>query len=339
MLNELEVAKVKERWGTAEGVWRDSKCIHWTEHPKVRERINLIISGNPGKDCYQYFIERYFRGRLRRRRQAKRALTLGCGHGELERGLCKYNFARLHEGVDIADGAVAQANTLARAGGLDHLRYEVADLNTIKLPKCTYDVVFGVSSIHHVANLEHLFLQVALSLKPGGYFFLDEYIGPNRLQWTDEQVAIANELLAPLPLEFKRAIGDPRIIKGMVKPATIEEVNAADPSEAIRSADILKLLPWYFDILEMKGYGGTLLQPLLNDIAGHFAQDDPRSMEYLRLFFDREDQLIASGRLQHDFAIIIARRKPTRVEKLLGPKAAYVVSKARAMLSDAVPNK
>ena len=333
MLNELEVAKVNERWGTTEGVWRGSKCIHWTEHPKVRERINLLITGNPRKDSFQHFIERYFRGRFHRHRQAKRALTLGCGHGELERGLCKYNFARIHEAVDIADGAVAQANKLARAEGLDHLRYKVGDLNTIKLPKCTYDVVFGVSSIHHVADLEHLFLQVALSLKPGGYFFLDEYIGPNRLQWTHEQVAIINGLLAPLPLEFKRAISDPRIIKGEVKPATIEEVTAADPSEAIRSADILKLLPWYFDILEIKGYGGTLLQPLLNEIAGHFAQDDPRSMEYLRSFFDLEDQLIASGKLQHDFAIIIARRKPTRVEKLLGLKAAYAVSKARAMLS------
>ena len=174
--------------------------------PKVRERINFLISGNPRKDCFQYFIERYFREGLDRPRQAKRALTLGCGHGELERGLCQYNFVRVHDGVDIAEGAVAQASKLARAEGFDHLRYKVADLNTIKLPKCTYDVVFGVSSIHHVANLEHLFLQVVLSLKPGGYFFLNEYIGPNQLQWTDEQLAIVNELLAPLPLEFRRSI-------------------------------------------------------------------------------------------------------------------------------------
>jgi SAM-dependent methyltransferase len=228
---------------------------------------------------------------------------------------------------------VAQASKLARAEGFDHLRYKVADLNTIKLPKCTYDVVFGISSIHHVANLEHLFLQVALSLKPGGYFFLNEYIGPNQLQWTDEQLAVVNELLAPLPLEFRRCISDPRIIKGTVKPSTIEEINAVDPSEAIRSADILKLLPQYFDILEIRGYGGTLLQPLLNDIAGHFSEDDPRSMGYLQSFFDLEDQVIASGKVQHDCAIIVARRKPTRVEKLLGSKAAYVVSKARAMLS------
>ena len=127
---------------------------------------------------------------------------------------------------------------------------------------------------------------------------------------------------------------DPSVFKGTVKPSTIEEINAVDPSEAIRSADILKLLPQYFDILEIRGYGGTLLQPLLNEIAGHFAEDDPCSMGYLQSFFDLEDQLIASGKLPHDCAIIVARRKPTRVEKLLGPKAAYVVSKARATLSD-----
>jgi SAM-dependent methyltransferase len=331
-MNEVEVTKVKNLWGSTEGTWRTAEWRRWLQHPKVQERINILVTGDAQKDRYQYFLDHYRPTRLGRRIRAKRVLTLGCGHGEFERGLAKYDFAEIHEGVDIADGAVAEATRLAKAEGLDHLRYRVADLNTIRLPECTYDVVFGISAVHHVANLEHLFREVLLSLKPGGYFMLDEFVGPSQFQWPDEQVAIINEQLDKLPVEFKYAISHPEIIKGCVWRHTLEEMNAADPSEAIRSGEIVQLLPRYFDIVEFRGYGGTLLHLLLDEIAGHFLPEDPRGMEYLHSFFALEDQMIASGKFQHDFAFVIARRKPTRVQKVLGRTAAYAVTKTRAIL-------
>jgi hypothetical protein len=86
-------------------------------------------------------------------------------------------------------------------------------------------------------------------------------------------------------------------------------MNAADPSEAICSADIMRLLPDYFDVVEVKGYGGSLLQMLLEGITGNFVEDNPPSIACLQALFEQEDRLIASGRLQHDFASIIARKK------------------------------
>src|SRR5262245_4841447 len=281
-MNEVEITKVKKLWGSTEGTWRAAEWLRWLKHPMVRERINILATGDPTKDRYQYFLEQYCPKKFARRTRVKRALTLGCGHGEFERGLSKYNFAEIHEGVDIADGAVAEATRLAEAEGLEHLRYRVADLNTIRLPECTYDVVFGISAIHHVADLEHLFREVLLSLKPGGFFLLDEYVGPSQFQWPDEQVAMINEQLDKLPVDFKYAISNPSIVKGCVGKPTLEEMNAYDPSEAIRSGEIIGLMPWYFDVIEVKGYGGTLLHLLLDEIAGHFLPDDPQGMEYLR---------------------------------------------------------
>jgi len=95
-------------------------------------------------------------------------------------------------------------------------------------------------------------------------------------------------------------------------------MNAADPSEAVCSADIVKLLPDHFDVLEISGYGGSLLHILLEGITGNFVEDNPRSMSYLQSFFDLEDRLIASGRLQHDFANIIARKKVDAEQSLSG---------------------
>src|SRR3954470_17707487 len=98
VMNEVEVAKVKELWGSTDGTWRTAEWLRWLQHPKVRERINILTTGHPEKDRYQYFLERYAPKRLGRATRVKRALTLGCGHGELERGFAKYHFAEVHEG-------------------------------------------------------------------------------------------------------------------------------------------------------------------------------------------------------------------------------------------------
>jgi O-antigen biosynthesis protein len=299
-----DIAKVKELWGSSQNTWRTSNIVHWTQLNSVQERMNLLTSGTVKKDRFQYFIDTYLR-----RLPVKRALTLGCGHGDLERGLTKYNFAVQHDGIDIAEGAIAEAKRLASEAGLKNLRYTVADLNTVELPRYEYDVVFGIGSVHHIAALEHLLIQVSQWLKPNGYLFLDEYIGPNQFQWPDSQLSIINEQIELMPERFKRAVIQPTWLKGPMKRHTIQEMNAVDPSEAIRSDDIIPLVSTLFDVSEVKGYGGSLLHLLLEHIAGNFDDSNPEAVEYLRWLFALEDELIDSGKLQHDFALIIAKKK------------------------------
>lgn len=329
MLDATAQDKVERLWGSPSAAkWRTSKCLHWTEHPLVQRRLNVLVSGNPNTDRFQYFIDTYCRGRWRPHKEVRRVLTLGCGHGEFERGLSQYRFARTHEGIDIAPGAIDEARRRAEAEHLHHLEYRVADLNKVQLPRNAYDVVFGVSSVHHVAALEHLFEQVAMSLRPGAYFFLDEYIGPDKFQWPDEQLAIINQQTGALPSRLKRSILD-GTSKGDISRLPIEAMDAVDPSEAVRSSDILRVLELYFDIVDFKGCGGSLLHLLLEGIAGNFDTDDPEATACLNSLFRLEDELIAAGKLRHDFAVIVARRKPTRAQRLVGPQIAYFVSKVR----------
>jgi SAM-dependent methyltransferase len=329
MLDAAAQDKVERLWGSSSAAqWRTSKCLHWTEHPRVQRRLNVLVSGDPHRDRFQYFIDTYYRRRWRPRRQVQRVLTLGCGHGEFERGFSQYGFARIHEGIDLAPGAIDEARRIAESAGLRNLQYRVADLNKVQLPKLAYDVVFGISSIHHVAALEHLFEQVAMSLRPGGYFLLDEYIGPDKFQWPDEQIAVVNEQIGVLPARLRQSIVD-GTSKSDIGRASVEAMDAVDPSEAVRSSDILRVLPLYFDIVDFKGCGGSLLHLLLEGIAGNFAEDDAAATACLESLFRLEDELIAAGKLQHDFAVIVARRKPTRAQRLAGPQIAYMVSKAR----------
>ena len=306
-LSRKGLERIKSVWGT-QRVWDGTEIRHWLQHPLVQERINLKISGTPHTNRFEYFLDRYLKGRM----PVERALTLGSGLGELERGLCQYDFARMHEGVDLSDEAVRISSEKARAAGFGHLRYRVADLNTIKLDHQCYDVIFGISSVHHIQNLEHLFRQVQQALTPGGYFFLDEFIGPSRFQWSEAQLGAMNDELSRLPRELRRRISDRKKFKDRVIRETVDEVIASDPSEAVRSSEIVPLLSQYFEVLEIKGYGGAILHQMLYDIAGNFCQENSGALEYLRELFEVEDALTAAGTVSNDFAVIIVRTKAAR---------------------------
>ena len=88
---------------------------------------------------------------------------------------------------------------------------------------------------------------------------------------------------------------------------SVRDVMAADPTEAIRSKEIIPVLQQAFEILERRDWGGTLLQFLLSGISGNFVQDDPDSIQVLKMLLQIEATLIEVGELQSDFTYIVAR--------------------------------
>lgn len=98
-------------------------------------------------------------------------------------------------------------------------------------------------------------------------------------------------------------------IKRVVNFPTARDVIAVDPSEAVRSADIMPVVSQHFDILQNVGWGGNIIQFLLADIAGNFAHGDEHAAAYLRLILAIERNVIDCGELAADFAYIVARRK------------------------------
>jgi hypothetical protein len=100
---------------------------------------------------------------------------------------------------------------------------------------------------------------------------------------------------------------------GEVQPAPLlpdpREVAAQDPSEAVRSADILKVVGERLDVVARHDIGGGLLQFLLSGICGNFRPEDPGSMAVLDMLFGVEDALMAAGDLGSDFVLLVARAR------------------------------
>jgi len=269
----------------------------------VQARINTLMSGRPDQDAYGRFAQIWTeRGHAL---PIGRALSIGCGFGALERDLCARGIVARIEGFDPAPGAIAEARRLAEEAGLGGIHYQVGDLESLDYPDESFDVVFAHQSVHHVERLEELFRRVKRLLKPGGLFHLHEYVGPNRFQWTEAQMEHVNELLDSLPRRLRRT---PTGQKPPQERATVETMIAVDPTEAVRSADILPLLRQHFTVVEERPFGGTLIHLALGNIAQNFRTDSPEDVARMRSFFDLEDRLMREGVIGSDFVVVTVAR-------------------------------
>src|SRR5262249_22108071 len=151
----------------------------------------------------------------------------------------------------------------AREQASANIRYRVADLNVEVLEPGAYDVIIAHSILHHVERLEHAFEQIGNALKPAGTFLMNEYAGPARFQFSDTVLAIINALLAAIPERYRGAYRE----KGRPSEA---EVIAADPSEAVRSDELLPMMLRQFNVIDRIDLGGTVLQHLLYDLVPNF---------------------------------------------------------------------
>ena len=232
-------------------------------------------------------------------------LSLCCGDGSVERHLVKMGICRACEGVDISPAAIAVCRQEAESAGLSTLTYRVVDVERARLPATSYDLVIGWMALHHIQNLSQLFHQVKRALRPGGLFVVNEYVGPARFQLPEAQVAMIDEWVRRLPARLQVA-SNGQIRDGWTRP-NVEDMIRIDPSEAVRSDQILPELEREFVIVERVDYGGGLLQWVLHDITQNLDPENAEDVSWLRRLCTAEQGLMKQGILASDFCLVIAR--------------------------------
>jgi SAM-dependent methyltransferase len=295
-------AVTSELWGKTareKSETEEWKRYYWQSHPLTLRHINRLITGSEQEDWLSFTKRRFFP------EPAERGLSLGCGHGTVERDAIALGISPTFDGLDISEEALeVAARDAAQAGLADSIAYRTADLNTVELEPAAYDVVFAVQALHHVDALEHLLDEVAASMRPDGLFVVNEYVGPARFQWLDKTQGVMNRILDLLPESYRV---NPRsgLVKEHIERAPAEEVARVDPSESIRSDEIPELLRSRFDVVYRADFGGTINQFLLADIAANFDGDDPKDVAILDLISLLEELLVAERVLPSDFAYFV----------------------------------
>lgn len=277
---------------------------YWLAIPEVHDRYQAKATRNQSESWIDFVVKEY----LETEQPAEAILSVGCGTGALERHLAARGVTAQIEGIDISQVAVEKARQAASASNLS---YRVADMETLALAPKHYDAVIFNSSFHHLLNMERVCERLQSSLKPGGCLILNEYVGANRFDFPDRQKEAMHAAFMLIPPRYRRSCE--RVDFGRVR-ETMEfpnptDVAALDETEAARSADIPALVHHYFDVVEENPCGGSLLQFVLNGIAGNFTTDNPNAQRILHMLFDVEDALLDSGDLSSDFVLMVARVK------------------------------
>lgn len=291
--------RTKETWSSAKAAPKN-----WWDIPYVQERWNLLVSGESDVDYYAYLASKYLSGNA-----GLKALSLGCGVGHRELSWVETGKFSGIDAYDLSEGRIRAAAQLASEKGYgDVIDYRVGDVYNIEMRENYYDVVFGEQSLHHFTPLEEILLRVEKFIKPGGYFIVNEFVGPTKFQWTDRQLQAVNGLLAILPERYKRLHHNGRIKTNVYRPGRLR-MHVMDPSEAVESAQIEPLLNQIFEVVEVKPYGGTLLHLLFNGIAQNFLPADKEARAWLDLCFSVEDQLLASNDIKSDYIVAVYKKK------------------------------
>lgn len=271
---------------------------NWWIIDEVQRRINYKITGDEMMGYEKYIIKNYLESG-----DGLRMLSIGCGMGNHEIKLAKSGAFKEVTGIDIAEDLIKKANENSK-GQACIARFKAADAHTYLKENGPYDIILFHSSLHHFDNIDSFLKnEIIPGLKPGGKMIINEFVGPNRLQWTEDQLEECNRLLLKkIPGKYRKT-PFPGISKNWVYRPGLWRMVLSDPSEAPDSASIMDAVHRNFDVVEEKPMGGTILHPLLKDIAHHFAALDHEAKIILKQLMKAEDEFIKNHPSDYMFGV------------------------------------
>lgn len=233
----------------------------------------------------------------------QKAISICCGIGVTERHFLRMGLVKEIVGIDLSPEVIVEGNHQTEVEGIEGLDLQVGDVESMTLEPNGYDMALSWMAMHHIQDLEGVYAEIAHALVPGGIIILNEYIGPRHFAFEEKQSAFLEEWITRLPSDLRcwpnkevrtNCIPDPGLIA------------AADPSEAVRSDEIVSVLSDKFKMVDRIDYGGGLLHFLLGGSMWCFDWERPDHRMWLERVFNAEREAMIDGWLQSDFTFVVA---------------------------------
>lgn len=207
---------------------------------------------------------------------------------------------------EISPVRVEQGRKLAEQNNLNHIMSFRME-NAFEVDLQSYDLVYWNNALHHMLDTEAAVAWSYEHLVPGGWFIMDDFVRPNRFQWTDENLDYATRVRQSLPERFLRNPGEvSQRLRAEISRPSVEQMIKIDPTEAADSERILPAIRKTFEEPEITLTGGYLYHLALNDVIAHFNEDNADDIALLQSIL-LSDELLAQGGLTQ-YATAIAQR-------------------------------
>ena len=232
---------------------------YWNDYPECLSVINRRLFGED-VDWKVYLIKNDFKN-------LGKALILNCGNGWVERELIDSGIIDSAVGVEYSAELVSECER--EKEGRD-LEYVCHDMNTVSFPTAHFDVVINFAAGHYIRFLERVWVNITKWLKPNGFFIQNDYIGPQRNQYSIKQWEAMKRMNQRLPAQYRKVLNYPDVIQMM----------RDDPTEAINSGKTLPTTYTLFDVITHTKSGGVVAYELLthNDKLFNAGADERRTI-------------------------------------------------------------
>jgi len=173
------------------------------------------------------------------------------------------------------------------------------------MPRGPFHVAASWGELGRLADLEPLADALRREMVPGGLLVAREYVGPNRYQFDDRQMALANAMLVLIP--ESRRLDAAGLLRERQDAPELWRVMATDSRAGIRSEDVAAVIRGSFGVCEEAALGGTVLAPILGGIAHRFLDGrDEAGGKILTALSDAEMSLVNAGLLASDYWFVVA---------------------------------
>lgn len=239
--------------------------------------------------------------------EAPQMLSLGSGPCGVEMGLAEKITSNYHyHCIDLNEHVLAIGQRQMEKRGLN-MTVQAMDLNFIELETEKYDIITAFAALHHLDELEKIYAAINNALKPNGIFATVDVITRNGLMMWPETYEVVKGLWSIWPDKYKfnhTSYATPRF--------TPEHKNVdygKESFEAIRSQDLLPLLPEFFDPIIYIPYYSISRRFLDTQYGPNYDLNDPYDYGMVEFIWNLDCYYIRERVLPPETMFAVMRKK------------------------------
>ena len=262
--------------------------IRWWQSARIIQHINKVVCGE-GVSGFSQGLLNIVRSRAKQQIPFKKGISVGGGSGQKEMVLLRHGIIDTFDLYEYSEARIAIGIDIAEKKGLkDRINFIYGDAFELVPQEEQYDFVHWNNSLHHMLNVDKAVEWSKNILRPGGLFYMDDFVGASRFQWPDAQLEFATRIRTVF--ENSKYLNDPRRVVGSL-PTSISRPNMEkliedDPSEAADSEGIVDAIYKHFPQAEFKATGGVVYHLVLNDMLNNFDENDDKILLDLLMIID-----------------------------------------------------
>jgi ubiquinone/menaquinone biosynthesis C-methylase UbiE len=288
--NNEQQQKVASHWSgvTKQSQQTQNLRLRWWQSPHIIRHINKKITGSP-LDGFSQGITQKAKEIAGDRYPFSSGVSVGCGNGQKEINLVRQGLVSSFKLYEVSEVRIEQGKRLATKFGVEkNVTFIQGDALKIITEPESFDFVHWNNSLHHMLDVDAAIKWSHQVLQKGGMFYMDDYVGPNRMQWSDKMLEVASQVRSNLPEKYLVNPKNPgQLLSKTLTRNSVERMIEIDPSEAADSESILDSLKKYFPNAQITLTGGVVYHLALSDILHNFDDSqDKHLLDFLMLIDD-----------------------------------------------------